>query len=135
MRTLFCTSFSFLTQGLNFKPNDICVARFWRHTFFLKQQIEVPSILLTTQTNLGKFTNALPLSTQASGQTVRIFCQVVVLFSFSKNTAISSILLLCTLFCTNIANLKMCPRFWPKKAIYENLYKNGKFQDLCTFLT
>ena len=52
------------------------------HKFFLKEQIEVPSILLTTQTNLGKFKNAVSLSTHALGQIVRIFCQVVVVFSF-----------------------------------------------------
>ena len=52
------------------------------HKFFLKEQIEVPSILLTTQTNLAKLKNALSVSTHALGQNVRIFFQVVVLFSF-----------------------------------------------------
>ena len=55
--------------------------------FYLKQQTEVPWILLTTQTNLGQFTVALPFSTQALGHTVIIFCQVVVFFTFFTKDA------------------------------------------------
>ena len=47
----------------------------------------VPWILLTAQINLGKFTVALSFPTLALGQTVRIFCQVVVLFTFFTKDA------------------------------------------------
>ena len=49
---------------------------------YLKQQTGVPWILLTTQTNLGKFTVALPFSTQALGHTENILsgCCFVHLF-------------------------------------------------------
>ena len=44
-------------------------------------------ILLTTKTNLGKFTVARPFFAKALGQTVRIFCQVVVFFTFLSKDA------------------------------------------------
>ena len=44
--------------------------------------MEVPWILLTTHINLGKFIVALPVSTQSLSQTVSIFYQVVVFFTF-----------------------------------------------------
>jgi len=52
------------------------------HKPYLKKQIEVPWILLTTKTNLGKFTVVLPFSSQSLGQTLRIFCHVVVYYTF-----------------------------------------------------
>ena len=56
------------------------------HKFYLKQQIGVSWILLTTPTNLGKFIVAHPFSSQALGQILRIFCQVVVFFtSFTQD--------------------------------------------------
>ena len=58
------------------------VAQSVLHKFYPKQQIEVPWILLTIHTNLGKFAAACPFFAQALGQTVRIFCQVVVFFRF-----------------------------------------------------
>ena len=75
-----------------------------------KLQIGVLWILFTTQTNLGKFTVALPFSTQALGHNVTIFCQVVVFFTFSQKTLLSRNMLLQALFCTNKENLKMSPR-------------------------
>ena len=52
------------------------------HKFYLKQQIEVRWILLTTETNLGKFTVARPFFAQALGETIRIFSRVFVFFTF-----------------------------------------------------
>ena len=67
--------------------NNSRVAYALLQKLYLKQQIEVPWILLTTQTNLGQSTNAFSLSTQTLFQSVRIFCEVVVLFSFyTKNS-------------------------------------------------
>ena len=57
------------------------------HKFYLKQQMEVPWILLTTHTNLGKFTVAFPFFGHALGQTVRIFCQVVAFITFLTNNS------------------------------------------------
>ena len=57
------------------------------YKFYVKLQIEFPWILLITQTNLGKFTFALPLSTQALGHAVRMFCEVVVFFTFLTQDA------------------------------------------------
>ena len=82
------------------------------HKFFLKEQIEVPSILLTTQTNLGKFKNALSVSTHALGQIVRIFCQVVVLFSFYTKDS----------------------NFLHFVVVHTVLHKYRKFEDVSTFL-
>jgi len=61
----------------------------------LHKQIKAPWILLTTKTYLFKFTVVLPFSTQALGQTVRIFCQVVFFFTFFVKDAN---------FCTKDAN-------------------------------
>ena len=75
--------------------------------FYVKQQIEVPWILLTTQTNLGKFTVVLPFPTEALGHTVRIFIRLLFSSRFSQKMLISRNSQLRTLFCTKIANLKM----------------------------
>ena len=76
--------------------NNSRVAYALLQKLYLKQQIEVPWILLTTQTNFGQSTNAFSLSTQALGQSVRIFCEVVVFSPFTQKTPISSISLLRT---------------------------------------
>ena len=89
------------------------VARGVLHQSYLKYRLEVPQILLTTQNNLGKFTNVLPLSTQTLGQTVRTFCQVVVLFSFFTKDS----------------------NFQHFVVAHTVLHKKGKPQDVCTFLT
>ena len=68
---------------------------------------------MTTQTNLGKFTNALPLSTQGLFQTVTIFCQVVVLFFFYTKDS----------------------NFQHFVVSHTVLHKNGKFKGVSTFLT
>ena len=39
-----------------------------------------------------------------------------------------------TLFCTNMVNLKMSPRFSPDKLMEENLHNRGEFEGVCTFL-
>ena len=57
--------------------NNSRVAQAFLQKFYLKKQMEVPWILLTTQTNKGKFTVVLPFSTQALGHTVRIFIRVL----------------------------------------------------------
>jgi len=54
---------------------------------YLKEQFKVPWILLTTQTNLGKFTVARPFSRQGLRQTVGKFCQRVIFFTFLTNDA------------------------------------------------
>ena len=63
-----------LTKDANFKENQSCAecfmlisnkttfAQIVLHKLYLKQQIEEPLILLTTKTNLGKFTVARPFS-------------------------------------------------------------------------
>ena len=60
------------------------------HELYLEQQIEVPWILLTIHTNLGKFTVARPFFAQALGQTMTICCQVVLYLTFLTKTLISS---------------------------------------------
>ena len=65
------------------------VGRSVLHTSYLKQQIEVCWILLTTQTNLGKFIVALPYS----------FCQVVAFFTFlTKNANLQQFVVVHTVF-------------------------------------
>ena len=63
------------------------VAQSVLHKLYLKQQIEVPCILLTIHTKLGKFTGTRPFFGQALGQAVRIFCQVVLYFTFLTKDA------------------------------------------------
>ena len=48
--------------------NNGTVAHAVWHKLYLNQQIEVPWILLKTQTNLGKFIVALPFSSRALRQ-------------------------------------------------------------------
>ena len=76
---MFGTSFSFLTIPANLKQNDSSqcaleqisnnspVAHAVLHKFYLKQQIEVPWILLTKLTHSGKFKVARPFS-QGTGK-------------------------------------------------------------------
>ena len=69
-----------LLKGTNFKQNHSCtesavfpissettVAWSGLRPFYLKMQIEVLWVLLTTKTNLGKFTVARPFLAQALG--------------------------------------------------------------------
>ena len=148
MRTLFCTSFSFLTQGVNlsqttvaarvfdanFKENHSC-AECFAHVF--SQTANRSSLDIIDQTNqfrsVYKCVFSFYTSFRSKCENILWGCCFVLLFT--QKTPISSISLLRTLFCTKIANLKMSPRFWPNKPIYENLYKNNKFQDVCMFLT
>ena len=53
---------------------------------------------------------------------------------FCKKTLISNNSLMRTLFCSNMVNLKMCPRFWPNKPMDSNLHNRGEFEGVCTFL-
>ena len=53
---------------------------------------------------------------------------------FCKKTLISNNSLMRTLFCSNMVNLKMCPRFRPNKPMHSNLHNRGEFEGVCTFL-
>ena len=83
-----------LLKDANFKQNQSCAECFDAN---FKQQYSCAECLtqvlsktanrssldiLTIHTNLGNFTAACPFFAQALGQTVRIFCQVVVFFTF-----------------------------------------------------
>ena len=59
--------------------NETTVAQIVLHKLYLKQQIEVPLILWTTKTNLGKFTGL--------GYTVKTLCHVVAFFTFLTKEA------------------------------------------------
>ena len=86
------------------------VAQVFIHKIYQKQPIEVPLILLTTKTNIGKLKVARSFLAQRSLSDMR------------------------TLFWSNMVNLKMSSNFWPNKPIEENLHNRGEFEDVCTFL-
>ena len=112
----------FLTKGAHFKQSQSCAKRFnanftqnhsctgFFHKIYQKQPIEVPLILLTTKTNIGKLKVARSLLAQPNLCDMR------------------------TLFWTNMVNLKMSSHFWPNKPIEENLHNGGEFEDVSTFL-
>ena len=86
------------------------VAQGFFREIYQKQPIEVPLILLTTKTNIGKLKVARSFLAQRSLSDMR------------------------TLFWSNMVNLKMSSHFWPNKPIEENLHNRGEFEDVCTFL-
>ena len=71
------------------------VAQGFFHKIYQKQPIEVPLILLTTKTNIGKLKVARSFLAQRSLSDMR------------------------TLFWSNMVNLKMSSHFWPNKPIEE----------------
>ena len=71
------------------------VAQGFFHKIYQKQPIEVPLILLTTKTNIGKLKLARSFLAQRSLSDMR------------------------TLFWSNMVNLKMSSHFWPNKPIEE----------------
>ena len=94
------------------------------HKFYLKRQIEVSCILLTTQTNLGKFRVAQTFSHKVFNLKIKqweFFVRLVFSARFWQKTLISSKIVLAHIFCTKTANLKIFASFWPLKPIYLNL--------------
>ena len=129
LRTVFGTSFSFLTIRAAWKKNDSSAVWFganfkqphscagcWAQVFCKTANQSSLDIIYPTYQFRYIYSCALLLA-HVIGQTVRMFCQVVVFFKFFTNDANSSNSLLRTLFYTTTASLKMSLRFWPNKPI------------------
>ena len=91
------------------------------HKFYQKPPIEVPWILLTTHTNIGKLTVARTFLAQPNLGKFTVAHFVLHNFRFWKKALISNNSLMRTLFCTNMVNLKMFARLWLNKPIKVNL--------------
>ena len=132
-RALFCTVFSFLTHVFNFKKSNSYVERFDAN---FKQQHSWFKVNLELRAPFRKVQGNLRLCTLfRTSVTLHVTALLLFYLGFWQKTQISRNSDLHTLFYTNLANLKMSPRFWPNKPIWETLNKNGKYQDVCTFLS